>query len=316
MKQSATVCVAGGRRVVGMALRRALGRRGFARVVPAGDEPDWTDAGAVDAFFARTRPAYVLLAGGRSGGIRANQRHPASLMRDTLLVACHVLEAARRHGVEKLLFLASSCSYPRDAAQPMAVSALMSGAPEPTNAAYAAAQRAALELCRAYRAEFGLSVVTGIPADVFGPHDDFEAEGSHVVPALIRKLHAARRDGARVVELWGSGTPVREFLFADDLADACLLVMQRYDGDVPLNLGGGTPLSIRELAALVAETVGYAGAVRFDPREPDGMPRKVLDASALRTLGWQPATPLRDALGATYAWFLAHAAGGDASHAA
>ncbi|MFN8543849.1 MAG: GDP-L-fucose synthase [Candidatus Binatia bacterium] len=316
MEASDTVCVAGARTLVGRALLRRLAREGWTDVAGVADEPDWTDAGAVDALFARTRPAWVFVAAGRSGGIRANQKYPADLMQENLLATCHVLAAAHRHGVRKLLYLASSCSYPRDAEQPMRVESLAAGPPEPSNAAYATAKRAGIQLCQAYRAQHGAGFIAGIPADVFGPGDDFDPEDSHVVPALIRKLHDARERGTRVVELWGSGMPRREFLFADDLADACLAVMRRYDGAGPINLGGGTVLAIRELAREVAAVVGYTGALRFDASRPDGMPVKTLDASALFALGWRAATPIRAALAETHRWYLAHGGTKNAERAA
>jgi GDP-L-fucose synthase len=316
MERSATVCVAGGGTLIGQALLRQLAREGHAHVVGGAGEPDWSDRGAVDRFFDRTRPVYVVVAAGPSGGIRANQTRPATLMRENLLAVCHILDAAHRHGVRRLLYLGSSCSYPRDTRQPMRVDALLDGAPEPTNAAYAMAKRAGIQLCRAYRAEHGLDAVVGIPADVYGPGDDFDPEGAHVVPALVRKLDQARRRGEPAVTLWGSGAPRREFLFADDLAEACLVVLRAWTDPAPVNLGGGTVCSIRDLAREVAAVVGYAGEIRFDATRPDGMPVKTLEAAPLAALGWRPRTALRAGLAATHAWFVAHVAGREADRAA
>lgn len=257
----------------------------------------------MDAFFARTLPDYVLLAAGKSGGIRANQKYPAELLRNNLLVECHVIHSAYRHGVRKLLYLASSCSYPKHCPQPMRVESLMTGPLEPTNEAYAVAKIAGITLCRAYRQEYGTHFISGIPADAFGPGDDFSPEDSHVVPALIRKMHQAKVLGVESVQVWGTGTPRRECIFAADLADACIFLMREYDGPEPVNLGGGVDLSIKELAELIKDVVGYSGELRFDTSKPDGMPLKVLDSRHLREMGWQSRTPFRSALSATYDWF-------------
>ena len=300
-----TMYVAGAETLIGSALLRQLDRRGYSGVVGRpGDAPDLTDADQVEAFFSRTSPEYVFLAAGKSGGIRANQRHPAELMRHNLLVACHVIGSAARHGAKKLLYLASSCCYPKHCPQPMAEASLMTGPLEPTSEAYAVAKLAGLSLCQAYRRQYGTPFISGIPADIFGPGDDFDPDDAHVVAALIRRMHEAKVQGTPSVAVWGSGTPRREFLFADDLADACLFVMERYEGEEPINLGGGAQLSIREVAALIQDVVGYRGDVRYDTSQPDGMPVKWLDASRLTSMGWKAATPVRDALAATYQAFL------------
>jgi len=310
-----TVFVAGGGSLVGAALLRQLERRGFAGLVGRGDdEPDPTDPNQVGAFFQAERPEYVFVAAGHSGGIAANQHYPAALMLDNLRVAATVIPAAYRYGTRKLLYLASSCAYPRECSQPMRVESLLAGPLEPTNESYAVAKLAGLKLCEAYQRQYGAHFVAGIPANPFGPGDDFRPEESHVIPALLRRMHGAREEGRGVVELWGTGAPRREFLFADDLAEACIAAMQRYQDAAPINLGGGETLSIRDLAEAVAEVVGYRGAIRFDPTRPDGMPEKRLDATALRRLGWRPATPFREALAATYRWFLAHHAAPEVVH--
>jgi len=303
-KQS-RIYVAGAETLIGSALLRQLERQGHRNLVgQPGHAPDLADGAQVDAFFARTKPEFVFFAAGKSGGIRANQKYPADLMIDNLLAACHVIQAAHRHGVKKLLYLASSCSYPKHCPQPMRVESLLTGPLEPTNEAYAVAKLAGLKLCQAYRQQHGANFICGIPADAFGPGDDFSPEDSHVVPALIRRMHEAKLAHAASVEIWGTGSPRREFIFADDLADACLFAMRHYDGPEPLNLGGGSNLSIKELAETIQAVVGFAGELRFDTSKPDGMPLKGLDSSRLLALGWRPQTPFRDALEATYQWFL------------
>jgi GDP-L-fucose synthase len=304
VERDARIYVAGGGTPLGQALVRALGRRGYGGLVGVGDEPDFADAGAVDAALGTLRPHYVFVAAGRAGGIGLNRREPATLMRDNLLVASHVLEGARRHHVEKLLYLASSCTYPRGCPQPMSEDALMTGPLEPTSAPYATAKLAGLALCAAYRRQHGSPFVAAIAGDSFGPGDDFDPEDSHVVAALMGKMHRARRAGAPAVEVWGTGAPRRDFIFVDDLAEACLCVMERYDDPTPINLGGGDELSIAELAGLIREVVGYSGEIRFDRTRPDGAPRKSLDGRRLAALGWRRRTSLREALALTYQWFL------------
>lgn len=305
MERSARIWVAGSDSLIGAALVRVLRRAGHERLAGGpGAEPDLTDAAAVDGFVARERPEYVFVVGGKSGGIEANQRFPADLMLENLLAGAHVVRSAHRHGVRKLLYLASSCSYPKHCPQPMRVEALMTGPLEPTNEAYAVAKLAGLTLCRAFHEQHGARFVSAIPADAFGPGDDFGLDTSHVVPALIRRMHEAGGAGVPAVAIWGTGAPRREFIFADDLAGACLFAMRAWEGPAPINLGGGADVSIGELAAAIKEVVGYPGALVFDPSRPDGMPRKLLDSRPLRDLGWSPSTPLRDGLAATYDWFL------------
>jgi GDP-L-fucose synthase len=307
VKQTSRIYVSGGDTLIGAALRERLRAGGYTHLVgEPPDEPDLTCARQVDDFFAAERPEYVFLTAGPSGGIRANQAYPARLMRDNLLVAVHVIDAAHHHGVARLLYLASSCSYPRLAPQPMRVESLMTGPLEPTNESYALAKLAGLKLCQAYRQQYDAPFITAIPANAFGPHDDFSVENSHVIPGLIRKFHDARCRGQAEVHVWGSGRPRREFIYSRDLADACLFVMRRYDAAEPINLGGGQDLSIAETARAVAEVVGYRGRLCFDAARPDGMPLKSLDAERLKELGWTPPTAFRAALTETYDWFLRH----------
>jgi GDP-L-fucose synthase len=307
LNPSARTYVAGGTTLIGAALLERLRAAGHRLVgVPPG-EPDLTDAGQVEDFFGEARPEYVFLAAGRSGGIGLNRARPAELMLDNLLVTAHVVEAAHRHGVAKLLYLASSCSYPRSAKQPLRVESLLTGELEPTNAAYATAKLAGWQLCTAYRQQYGCRFVTAVPANAFGPHDDFSPDGGHVIAALLRRAHEAKVRGEPELVVWGTGTPRREFVYSRDLADACLFVMDRYEGAAPINLGGSEDRSVAEVARAVADVVGYRGRLRFDASQPDGMPRKGLDSGPLRALGWRPATDFRSALAETYTWFLRHA---------
>lgn len=306
MERNSTIYVAGGQTLIGAAILRQMERQGYIINIigKSGEEPDLTDGRSVDDFFSRRLFEYVFMAAGKSGGIEANRKYPAELMFDNLLVECHIIHSAYRHGIKKLLYLASSCCYPKHCPQPMHVESLLTGPLEPANEAYAVAKIAGIKLCQAYRQQYGANFIVGIPTNVFGPGDDFSPEDSHVIAALIRRIYEAKLTGKPFVEIWGTGTPRREFIFADDLADACLFVIQRYDGAEPINLGGGTDLSIAELAELVKEVVGYAGELRFDTSRPDGMPLKALDSSRLIAMGWRPATPFRVALAATYDSFL------------
>lgn len=315
MDKGATIFVAGGSTLIGSALLSQLDRQGYANVVGMpGKEPDLTNAAQVDNFFGQTTPEYVFLAAGKSGGIRSNQKYPAELIRDNLMVACSVIHSAYQHGVKKLLYLASSCTYPKHCPQPMRVESLMTGPLEPTNEAYAVAKLAGITMCQAYRQQYGANFVSGIPADAFGPGDDFSLEDSHVIPALIRKMHDAKERGVAYVDVWGTGRPRREFIFTRDLADGCIFVMRQYNDLKPINIGGGPDLSIGELAMLIKDVVGYPGELRLDPDKPDGMPLKALDSSVLDNMGWRPETPLRAALSKTYEWFLAYGVGDSTVH--
>ena len=311
-----SVFVAGAETLVGEALARRLSEHGFNRLVGIDQPlPDLRDARAVDGFFAEHRPEFVFLAAGKSAGIAGNQKFPAELMLDNLRIACNVVDAAYRHGVVKLLYVASSCTYPKLAPQPMRVESLLSGPLEPTNEAYALAKLAGIKLCEAYRRQYGARMIAAIPANGFGLADHFDARDAHVIPSMLRKMHDAKAERAPTVELWGTGRARREFVFADDLADACLFAMQHYEDSAPINLGGGCDLSIRELAETVQDVVQYEGELRFDASKPDGMPLKALESSALAALGWRPTTPFREALEKTYRWFLTHETLESASYA-
>ncbi len=291
--------------MLGAAICRQLQQHGYTHLVGLpGHEPDLADKPSVDRFFADEAPEYVFIAAGRSGGIEANRKYPADLMLDNLLVEAHLIEAAYRRAIKKLLYLASSCCYPKNSPQPMRIEFLMTGPVEETNDAYAAAKIAGMKLCRAYQQQHGSNFISAIPANAFGPGDDFSLEDSHVIAALIRKMHMAKVMNEPMVEVWGTGNPRRDFIYVDDLAAACLHLMHNYVGAEPINISGQTNLSIRELATLIKTVVGYSGEIWFNTERPDGMPLKALDGSRLAELGWQPQTSLRSALAATYQAFL------------
>lgn len=305
MQPGDKVYVAGHRGLVGSALMRRLEREGFARVVTrTRQELDLTDRQAVVRFFEEERPEYVFLAAARVGGIWANATRPAEFIAENLAIGLNVIDAAYRSGVKKLLYLGSSCIYPKFAPQPIREEFLLTGKLEPTNEAYAVAKIAGIELCRAYNRQYGTRFISVMPTNLYGPGDNFDLETSHVLPALIRKFHEAKEAGAPEVVVWGTGSPRREFLHVDDLADACMFLMRRYEGSEILNIGWGVDISIAELAELVREVVGYRGRIRFDPSKPDGTPRKLLDVSRLEALGWRPRIGLREGIEQTYAWYL------------
>lgn len=307
MNRNSRIYVAGGDTLIGHALRKRLCDEGYDNLVGVPPhEPDLMVRGQVEDFFVEYRPEYVFVAAGKSGGIALNRSQPADLMLDNLLVVAHLLDAAHIYEVRKLLYVASSCSYPRQAPQPLRVESLLTGPLEPTNAAYAMAKLAGWQLGVAYRQQHGANFVTAIPGNAFGPHDDFAADTGHVIPALIRKAHEAKQERRPSLSIWGTGTPRRDFIYASDLADACLFVMKHHDGEQPINLGNNTSYTIAEVAHAIAEIVGYRGRLDFEASKPDGMPLKMLDATPLREMGWQPTTDFRTALTETYHWFLQH----------
>ena len=300
----ALVYVAGHTGLAGSAITRSLKRAGYANVVGETHRRlDLTQARAVDRFFDDARPQIVILAAAKVGGILANSRQPADFIRDNLLIQTNVIDAAFRSGVSKLVFLGSSCIYPRDAAQPMREEYLFGGALEPTNSAYAVAKLAGIEMCRAYRQQHDFDAVSVLPTNLYGPHDNFSEQGSHVIPGLIRRMHDAKERGDREFGVWGSGKPRREFLHADDFADAIVTVLERYSAPEPINIGTGEDVTIAEVAHHVRETVGLPAELRFDTSRPDGMPRKLLDVSRIRALGWAPKIDLVTGLEQTYRWF-------------
>jgi GDP-L-fucose synthase len=345
----AKIYVAGHRGLVGSAICRALAQAGCTNLLTRTHaELDLTDQTAVRRFFAEEKPEYVFLAAAKVGGIHANNSSPADFIRDNLLIQTHIIDAAQRSGVKKLLFLGSSCIYPKFAPQPMHEEHLLTGPLEPTNEWYAIAKIAGIKMCQAYRKQYGFDAISLMPTNLYGPGDNFDLHSSHVLPALIRKFHEAKVTGLPEVEIWGSGTPKREFLHVDDLAAACLFLMEHYsdgemkvtglpeveiwgsgtpkreflhvddlaaaclflmehysDGEI-INVGSGEEISIADLAALVSQTVGFQGAIRYNAAMPDGTPRKLLDVSKLSALGWRSRISLQEGVAATYAWFLEH----------
>lgn len=267
-------------------------------------ELDLTIQSAVDAFFAAEKPDYVILAAAKVGGIHANNTYPADFITINLQIQTNVITSSYSHGVKKLLFLGSSCIYPKFAPQPIPESALLTGPLEPTNEWYAIAKIAGIKMCQAYRLQFNFDAISGMPTNLYGPHDNFHPENSHVLPALLRRFHEAKvRSDERVV-VWGSGKPLREFLNVDDLADAVVFLLENYSGLEHVNIGSGKEVSIKELAELVKEVVGFKGELIWDSSKPDGTPRKLMDSSMLQSLGWQPKISLRDGLVDTYKWYL------------
>jgi GDP-L-fucose synthase len=304
LPRTTRVYVAGHRGLVGSAVWRHLRSQGFSDLVGASSSDlDLRDDRAVDAFFSVHRPEVVVLAAARVGGILANASRPAEFLGDNLRIQVNVLEAAHRVGARRLLFLGSSCIYPKFASQPIPERALLTGILEPTNDAYAIAKIAGILHVQAMRRQHGHAWISAMPTNLYGPGDSFDLAGSHVLPAMIRRFSEAKGGGGPVT-LWGTGTPRREFLHVDDLAAACLFLLENYDGDEHVNVGTGTDVSIAELARLVADVVGYDGPVTWDATKPDGTPRKLLDVAKLTTLGWRARIGLREGLKSTYAWFL------------
>ena len=300
-----TIFVAGHQGLVGSALVRRLRALGASRLLlRTRAELDLRSQAAVDAFFAEHRPDYVFLAAAKVGGIEANRSQPAQFLLDNLEVQNHVIASAHRHGTRKLLFLGSSCIYPKHAPQPMPEDCLLTGPLEPTNEWYAIAKIAGLKLCQAFRREYGFDAICAMPTNLYGPGDNFELVGSHVLPALLRKSHEARLRGAAHVDVWGTGTARREFLHVDDLAEACLFLMREYSDERPINVGWGQDISIAELAHLIFDVVGFHGTLKLDPTKPDGTPRKLLDTTRMSALGWHPKIQLKAGLAATYEWYL------------
>lgn len=303
------VVVAGYGGMVGQALVRRLRREGRDLVEMGRNTVDFTDQAATYAAMRSVAADTVIVAAAKVGGIHANNAQPHAFLHDNLLIAANIMEGAHRAGINRLLFLGSSCIYPRDAAQPIAESSLLTGSLEPTNEWYAIAKIAGIKLAQAYRRSFGRRYISAMPTNLFGPGDNYHPENSHVPAALLRRFHEAKVDGRRSVEVWGTGRPRREFLHVDDLADACLHLLDRYDGDDIVNVGTGSDISIGEFAALIAKVVGYTGDLVFDTTRPDGTPRKLLDVSKLTDLGWTARIPVEDGLRTTYQDFLATNAG-------
>ncbi len=307
MHPNSRIFVAGHRGLVGSAIVRRLQAEGYQNLLLAGrDALDLRNRDAVDAFFAEHKPEVVFLAAAKVGGIHANDHYPAQFLLENLQIQNNVIDGAYRHGASKLTFLGSSCIYPKLAPQPIKEEYLLTGALEPTNEWYAIAKIAGIKLCQAYRRQYGFNAISLMPTNLYGPGDNFDLQNSHVLPALIRKFHEAELRGDQQVVMWGTGTPRREFLHVDDLADAVVHLTNTYAGEDIVNIGVGEDISIRELAELVKDITGFEGEIVNDASKPDGTPRKLLDVSRLHALGWQAKTPLRDGIAETYRWFLAH----------
>lgn len=307
MQKSAKIYVAGHRGMVGSAILRALEGQGYKNLVVATSrEVDLRDAVQVERFFERERPDHVFLAAAKVGGIQANNSFPADFLYDNLMIQNNVIHQAYIQNTTKLLFLGSSCIYPKLAPQPIKEEYLLTGALESTNDAYAIAKIAGLKLCSSLRAQHGCNFISAMPTNLYGPNDNYDLQSSHVLPALIRKFHEAKQSGSATVTVWGTGTPKREFLHADDLADACVFLMNHYNEAEPVNVGTGEDLSIASLAEIVAEITGFDGEVVFDTTKPDGTPRKLLDVSRLHSLGWKHSIKLRDGISLAYSDFLKH----------
>lgn len=305
MDKGSRIYVAGHRGLAGSAICRRLRAEGFSNLILRDRAPlDLRVQASVDAFFAAEKPEYVFVAAAKVGGILANSSYPADFLRDNLAIELNVIDSAHRHGVRKLEFLGSSCIYPRMAQQPMREESLLSGPLEPSNEWYAIAKIAGIKLAQAYRRQFGFSAISLMPTNLYGPGDNFDLKSSHVLPALLRKAHEARINGAAEMVVWGSGTPRREFLHVDDLAEAAVFLMLHYDDAEIINVGAGTDVTIRELAELICEVAGYDGRIVFDTSKPDGPPQKLLDISRLQALGWKPRIGLADGIAQTYHWFL------------
>lgn len=307
MSEAQRIFVAGHRGLVGSAIVRRLAAMGRETVfVRARSALDLTDAAAVNAFFASEKPTHVVLAAAKVGGIKANDTYPAEFLRDNLAIQTNVIHAAWAHGVAKLVFLGSSCIYPRLAPQPMQEEYLLTGALEPTNEWYAIAKIAGIKMCQAYRRQYGFNAISLMPTNLYGPGDNFSIESSHVLPALIRRFHEAKLQNSPEIVIWGTGTPKREFLHVDDVAAATVFLMDHYDGEGIVNVGTGSDVTIAELAQTIGEVVGYTGAIGFDPTKPDGTPRKWLDVSKATELGWTASIGLREGIASTYQWFREH----------
>lgn len=306
MNKNETIYVAGHRGMVGSAVVRLLEKQGFTRILTrTRSETDLLDRTAVRAFFEEHRPAIVVDAAAKVGGIVANSEQPVEFLLQNLTMQNHLIEAAADYEVRKFLFLGSSCIYPKHAPQPIPESALLTGLLEPTNDAYALAKIAGVKLCQAYARQYGKNFLSGMPTNLYGPNDNFDLHTSHVLPALIRKVHEARERGEKSLTVWGTGTPRREFLHVDDLADACLFLLETYDSPELINIGCGEDVTIRELAETICSVLEFEGELVFDTSKPDGTPRKLLDMTKLFALGWRPKIPLRDGIRNAYECFLA-----------
>ena len=307
LNKDETIFVAGHRGMVGSAIHEKLLDEGFRRVIGrTRAELDLLDRAAVRAFFEKERPSVVIDAAAKVGGIMANYEQPVEFLLQNLTIQNNLIEAAADHGTRKLLFLGSSCIYPKMAPQPIREDALLTGPLEPTNDAYALAKIAGIKLCQSYARQYGKNFISGMPTNLYGPRDNYDLRNSHVLPAFIRKVHEAKQSGARSITVWGTGTPRREFLHTRDLADACLFLLEQYDEPDLVNIGCGEDVTIRELAETVCDVLGFDGTLEFDATKPDGTPRKLLDISKIKALGWSPKISLREGIADAYRWFVEH----------
>ena len=307
MRENNRIYVAGHRGLVGSAIIRKLQAEGFNNIITRRHaEVDLTNQAAVQSFFKAEQPEYVFLAAAKVGGIHANNVYPADFIRDNLQMQTNVIDAAHQFGAEKLLFLGSSCIYPKLAPQPINEDCLLTGPLESTNEWYAIAKIAGIKMCQAYRRQYGFNAISLMPTNLYGPGDNFDLENSHVLPALMRKFHEAKQQDKPSVVVWGTGTPRREFLHVDDLADASVFLMKKYEGEEIVNIGVGEDITIHELAEAVREVIGFKGDITFDTTKPDGTPRKLLDVTRLNNLGWKARIPLHEGIASTYQWFLDH----------
>ncbi len=305
MEHNAKIYVAGHTGLFGSAIVRALKRAGYTNILTRTHaELDLTDGAATMAFFEKEKPEYAFVAAAKVGGIQANDTYMADFAMENLLITCNVLRAAHETGVKKLLYLGSSCIYPRESAQPVKEEYLLTGLPEPTNEGYAIAKIAGVRLCDYYKRQYGDDFISCIPANVYGENDNLDPQNSHVIPALIRRFHEAKLNDLPYVEIWGTGSAEREFMYIDDGAEACVYVMEKYDGPGTINIGMGYTTSIRELAEKIKDVVGYQGEIRYDASKPDGMPRRLLDSTRITALGWKPCVQLEDGLKMAYDWYL------------
>lgn len=308
MEKDSKIYIAGHTGLVGSAVFHKLEREGYKNIVKkTHQELDLTHQIEVEVFFKTEKPQYVILAAAKVGGIHANSTYPAQFIYENLTIQTNVIHSAYLYGVEKLLFFGSACSYPRDCPQPMKEEYLLSGCLEPTNEPYAVAKIAGIKMCQAYNKQYGTSFICTTPTNVYGPNDNFDLDNSHVIPALFRKFHEAKVKKHSAVTIWGTGSPIREFIYADDLAEACLFLMKNYNSSEIINVGSGEEISIKNLAYFIKDIIGYYGEITFDTSKPDGAPRKVLDGSKLKNLGWEAKTSLKEGISKTYHWYLKHA---------
>lgn len=305
MRSDSKIYIAGHRGLVGSAIYRDLVKKGYTNLITrTSKELDLRVKDNVDKFFEEEKPEYVFLAAAKVGGIVANNEFPADFIRDNILIQTNVIDASYRNNVEKLLFLGSTCIYPKMAPQPLKEEYLLTGELEPTNEAYALAKISGIKMCEYYNKQYGTTYISAMPTNLYGPHDNFDLHTSHVLPALIRKFHEAKENNAPLVEIWGTGSPLREFLYSEDLADACVYLMNNYTDNQFVNIGVGKDISIKELALKIKELIGYQGELTFDSSKPDGTPRKLVDVTKLNGIGWSARTSLDNGLSKTYEWFL------------